>query len=796
MISWVGLSSTTLLTITLVGATLISILYLLRLRRRQVIVPFLPLWRRVVTQNRYQSLFQRLKRLISWLLQLLLLLLFIMALADPRPREELLGGRHIALIIDTSASMQATDGLIASQTTQYTNTSPSTAHQHTTQPQTKHQHTTPSSTNNTKQTAHTPDNISPTAAISRLTEAKHKAHALIRSLAINDQLMLISMDSEVIPLTPFTSDRELLLKQLNSLRCSDTRADLRRALLLAQDSIQGRMRSEIIAISDGNFHRDTLDALHNDGQISLMPHTDKLPKSPANADKKSAPNTPTTADKSKSTAKTKREKAKTKREKAKTKREKAKTKREKAKTKREKAKTKATVDKVEPQKRVDVMALSKIPEARPRKLPHFRWWRVGRDSDNVGIVSLNARQLPSHPMQFAVYVELQNFGEREVEGFLEFYVDDLIMDNLRIVLKPKQKLRHILQRLPAQGQKLGARFRIQKGRDILEIDNRAFAVLPQTQPLRVLLIGEDSLYLQAALFSDAYLNFQRVACGKENSHKQPYDIAIYNDCRPEQALSKGRFLFINPSPQDTPFAMRTKGGQPLWQNNPIITEQMDAHPAMRYISLSDLNVRRTLELRPERGDHSLASSFGKPLILARDRGQMRAIAVGFSLRESDFVLRAAFPLFLRGAFEWLLWGGSSLPPTTYQTGQSWRISTTSASPKTDNAMIYTPDGRKISLPIINGEILISGKYSGFYRIKIGEQERWLAANLSDPTESNIAPATWRESLRPPSTEQSTQEGALTIFGLPIPQPIWLYLLLCAALILGLEWMTYNRRITV
>lgn len=110
MISLVGLSTTTLFWLTMGIGGAISVLYLLRLRRRQVVVPYLPLWQKVIKQNQYQSLWQRLRRLLSWLLQLALLLLLLLALGDPRLRAELLSGRNVVVVVDTSASMKALDG--------------------------------------------------------------------------------------------------------------------------------------------------------------------------------------------------------------------------------------------------------------------------------------------------------------------------------------------------------------------------------------------------------------------------------------------------------------------------------------------------------------------------------------------------------------------------------------------------------------------------------------------------------------------------------------------------------------
>ena len=104
-----GLPLGTLLAIFGGAAALTVVLYILRLRRRPVAVPFAPLWHSVLGDRDASRLFSRLRRWISLLLQLVLLALLAFALGDPRPTGSLGNGRNVVLLIDASASMQATD---------------------------------------------------------------------------------------------------------------------------------------------------------------------------------------------------------------------------------------------------------------------------------------------------------------------------------------------------------------------------------------------------------------------------------------------------------------------------------------------------------------------------------------------------------------------------------------------------------------------------------------------------------------------------------------------------------------
>src|SRR5687767_818289 len=91
-------------------AVFATALYILKLRRRTVPVPFSKLWEKILRDKEATSLFASLKRLLSLLVQLGVLALLAIALGDP-PAEALVtkGGKNLVVLVDASASMQATD---------------------------------------------------------------------------------------------------------------------------------------------------------------------------------------------------------------------------------------------------------------------------------------------------------------------------------------------------------------------------------------------------------------------------------------------------------------------------------------------------------------------------------------------------------------------------------------------------------------------------------------------------------------------------------------------------------------
>src|SRR5512140_1772590 len=88
---------------------LVLAMYLLKLRRDRSVVPSTLLWHRLVSDVEANAPWQRLRRSLLLLLQLLLVA--ILAILAARPFVERPAGLagDLVLVVDTSASMQSTD---------------------------------------------------------------------------------------------------------------------------------------------------------------------------------------------------------------------------------------------------------------------------------------------------------------------------------------------------------------------------------------------------------------------------------------------------------------------------------------------------------------------------------------------------------------------------------------------------------------------------------------------------------------------------------------------------------------
>ncbi len=196
----------------------IIIFYMLKLRRQPIRVSSLMLWQQVLEDRQANTPWQKLRRNLLLLLQLLILALLVMALARPFFTVEAQVQGNVVLLLDASASMQATD-------------------------------------------------VSP----SRFAAAKTAALNLINTLSANDAVTLIAVEHTPKVLAATTTDRNALRQALAAAQPSNAPADWDTALTLAVANAATLPDSTITIISDGNLGQNDDGRWTNDEQTTNPP---------------------------------------------------------------------------------------------------------------------------------------------------------------------------------------------------------------------------------------------------------------------------------------------------------------------------------------------------------------------------------------------------------------------------------------------------------------------------------------------------------------------------------------------
>lgn len=181
-------------------AAILVALYLLRMRRRELRVPATFLWPARTDEVRANALFQKLRP--SWLLflQMLALALAVFCLGRPQTRQRGLAGEVTVFVLDSSASMGATDVLP-----------------------------------------------------SRFAEGKKLAREAILSTKPGDRTALIEAGPVPRVVFPLGNDPARQVSALDALEGTDAEADVGEAMRLATAVVSGLEGARIVLISDGDF---------------------------------------------------------------------------------------------------------------------------------------------------------------------------------------------------------------------------------------------------------------------------------------------------------------------------------------------------------------------------------------------------------------------------------------------------------------------------------------------------------------------------------------------------------------
>lgn len=178
------------------------ILYFLKLRRPKMEVPSLALWQSVVNDQRVNSPFQKFRRNLLLLLQILMLCLLVLALMQPFLAARAEVAEYMPVLIDCSASMSATD----------------------------------ESTGKT-----------------RLQLVQDQVREQIESLSGDQKMALFSFSATGRRLTEFTNDRRALLKALDGLQPSDLPGQLDDVLRMAAAYTRTFPIETVTIMTDGNL---------------------------------------------------------------------------------------------------------------------------------------------------------------------------------------------------------------------------------------------------------------------------------------------------------------------------------------------------------------------------------------------------------------------------------------------------------------------------------------------------------------------------------------------------------------
>ncbi|MCD8230937.1 MAG: BatA and WFA domain-containing protein [Clostridiales bacterium] len=313
--------------------------------------------------------------------------------------------------------------------------------------------------------------------------------------------------------------------------------------------------------------------------------------------------------------------------------------------------------------------------------------------------------------------------------------------------------------------------------DALAGDNSAWCVMEEAKTCRVLLLTESNLFIEKAFANISGVEIYRTAdLGVfDTEDSSGYDLYIFDGLLPEELPETGNFLFINCEAGDYFSSADTVENTSLnILSTDITCYSADASFGVNASSVYDLPSWGTAFLM---AGEDVAGFYGI-------YGGHRLAVMGFDLHDTDFGLKAEFPILISEMSDYLLDTGLT-EDTTYVAGESILLHGNSTG---SDLTITLPDQSTQTIAASEA----AGSYmevsqTGVYQAVQEQGEETVTQNFAvqfpAASESNPESAETMENAESASAVSSNALGTRELRNLII---ILLLLLMCA------EWIIYVR----
>ena len=403
---------------------------------------------------------------------------------------------------------------------------------------------------------------------------------------------------------------------------------------------------------------------------------------------------------------------------------------------------------------------------------NLAYYRVGEGGDNLGIVSLEVRPHPEQAGQQAIFATLANASSNALASDVSLFFGGRLVGNRRVSVGATNTASLVF----VTSQSTNGVFRLQLknndvlNNDVLAVDNTASVLSLTRRNTRALLVTKGNQFLERALRSVPKLDLA-VSANLTNP-SPPVDFVVLDDVAPS-AWPSGNVLAIHT--QSTNW-FRPSGSI----DGPLIVDWKSTHPLLRFVNFDNVQVAKSLAVKPPSWLVPLVESPSAPLVAAGENNGQRVVWIGFNPLDSTWPLRVSFPIFIANAAGWL----NPDARTGIRVGEPFHVRLAS---EEQQVTVELPDGStRETKTMSSGELIFGDTFQqGVYTATVGTNALQFCANLLNSDESDIRS---RESLQ--LGEYGTVEATVQVSA---DKEAWRWIaMLCLGFLL-FEWWFYHRR---
>lgn len=380
---------------------------------------------------------------------------------------------------------------------------------------------------------------------------------------------------------------------------------------------------------------------------------------------------------------------------------------------------------------------------------------------NVAVTAFDVQPVAGSQNQAEAYLAVTNYAAipQTVRLTVTRAADVLVTRSVPI--GAGATYRDVIPVAPAGDARL--RVHVSAADNALDIDDDAVSWLWSADPIRVGVVGSDSL-VPGLLARSAGLRVSTIEPAAYASATA--DVWVFDRWLPPAPPSAAALL-VEPPASSWAGAIGRAEPDPAWQEG-------SAHEILAGVDPEFLRLRKAVAIERPGLRAIVRSQGGTPLVSVEDDPSGRFVVLGFSTADSNIASTSAFPILMGNAIEWLgrpergvrrSMGAVALPSST--------------------TMVTSPAGQSVPLTRSANSAIADLRAPGLYRVDAsGGASRVITVALDDPSRSD---------LRVSSVPAATMRGDAARNS---ATPWWTIAAWTALVLSAIEWLTWLRGVTV
>ena len=439
----------------------------------------------------------------------------------------------------------------------------------------------------------------------------------------------------------------------------------------------------------------------------------------------------------------------------------------------------------------------------------LRYEKVGSEkSVNLGIVGLSARRAYDSPTRVQVFARVANFGPDSVEADVQLSVDGAVKSVAKVTTNPERwtDAERATAESAGKAARDSAEFTLELldsavlkleiagvAQDVFKADDQAFLIVPPPKPLKVLLVTDgNNPFLQRVITHLDLQDPQEMTTGAyEASIPADFDVIIFDNYKPRALPTAGNFLHFGTLPDN--LALTAEKIDNAIAIDPDVGEILDwqrDHPMLRELAIDRISFTNGITLKPAPTTEVLVYGVKSPIMVLHREGRSTHLCVSFDPVNSNWPLRASWPVFMFSAMQYLAASSRLDVPQSVEPGTALRVASTAAERANlpDTISLSLPSGSSVRVPVPKEAELVLPAMDevGLYRLDPPVPPySTLAVNLLDDFESNTLPVETPPGNIGTVTAMGAGQARLELW--------WWIVAACVIPLLLLEWLVYTRR---